>query len=131
MKYLHTMIRVGDLDKSIYFYSEVLKFKLISREDYKDGNFTLAFLRAPSDDSNAPVLELTYNWGVSKYELGTAFGHIAYEVPSIINFQKEIQKLGFDLSWGPKKSPSGTRSIAFLTDPDRYKIELLEPHNLF
>lgn len=128
MKYLHTMIRVGDLEKSIYFYCEVLNFEFLSREDYKDGNFTLVFLRSPGDDNNGPVLELTYNWGITKYELGEGYGHVAYEVPSIIDFQKRIQKLGFDLSWGPKKSPSGSKMIAFLTDPDGYKIELLEPH---
>ena len=129
MKYLHTMIRVGDLEKSIYFYCEVLNFKLISREDYKEGSFTLVFLRAPNDDIDAPYLELTYNWGVTKYEIGSGYGHLAYEVPSILEFQKGIQKFGFDLSWGPKKSPSGSRSIAFITDPDGYKIELLEPQD--
>jgi lactoylglutathione lyase len=128
MKYLHTMIRVGDLDKSIQFYCEVLNFKLLSRQDFKDGEFTLVFLKAPNDEDNASVLELTYNWGVTKYEMGGAYGHMAYEVPSILEFQKKLQKQGHDLSWGPKKSPDGTINIAFIIDPDGYKIELLEPH---
>ena len=128
MKYLHTMIRVGDLDKSIQFYCEVLKFKFISRNDYKDGEFTLVFLQAPGDENNSSLLELTYNWGVTKYDLGTGYGHLAYEVLSIPEFQKQLQTHGHDLSWGPKKSPNGKRNIAFMIDPDGYKIELIEPH---
>ena len=127
MKYLHTMLRVKNLEKSLDFYCNVLNFRLVSKDEFKEGEFTLAFLQAPNDDSNGPTLELTYNWGVEQYEIGTAYGHLAFEVPDIFEFQKKLQKFGHDLSWGPKKSPSGKRYIAFMIDPDGYKIELLEP----
>lgn len=127
MKFLHTMLRVKDLEKSLNFYCNVLDFKLIAKDDFKDGEFTLAFIQAPSDNGDGSMLELTYNWGVSSYEMGTAYGHVAFEVENIFDFQKKLQKHGHDLSWGPKKSPSGLRYIAFMVDPDGYKIELLEP----
>lgn len=127
MKYLHTMLRVTNLEKSLDFYCNILNFKLVARNDFPDGEFTLAFLKASSDEAEGPLLELTYNWGVSAYDLGNGYGHLAFEVPDLLVFQKKLQQHDLDFSWGPKKSPSGARSIAFMTDPDGYKIELLEP----
>jgi lactoylglutathione lyase len=126
MKYLHTMLRVGDLDASLLYYTNVLGFTLLSREDFSDGEFTLAFLRAPGDDSGGPSVELTYNWGVNKYELGAAYGHLAFAVNDMAEFRARLRSKGADFSWGPKASPSGRSTIAFLTDPDGYKIELIE-----
>lgn len=98
MKFLHTMIRVGNLEKSIHFYCEVLNFKFLSQQDHEEGKFSLAFLQASGDENTSAVLELTYNWGVTKYDMGTAYGHVAYEVPSILEVQKNLQKHGYDLS---------------------------------
>ena len=126
MKYLHTMLRVGDLDASLAYYTGVLGFTLLSREDFSEGAFTLAFLRAPGDDTGGPTVELTYNWGVSTYERGGAYGHLAFAVNDMAEFQARLRAKGTDFSWGPKASPSGRSAIAFLTDPDGYKIELIE-----
>lgn len=126
MKYLHTMLRVTDLEKSLHFYIEGLGFTLVSRNDYPEGEFTLAFLRAPEDDSSSSMLELTYNWGKNKYERGEAYGHMAYLVSSIAEIQKKIQAKGYDLSWGPGASPNGKSVLAFIDDPDGYEIELIE-----
>ncbi len=126
MKYLHTMIRVTDLEKSLRFYVEGLGFTLVSKNEYPDGKFTLAFLRAPGDSNDGPMLELTYNWGQDKYERGDAYGHMAYLVNSITDVQKKIQTKGYDLSWGPGASPNGKSVLAFIDDPDGYEIELIE-----
>ncbi len=126
MKYLHTMIRVTDLEKSLHFYVEGLGFTLVSKNEYPDGKFTLAFLRAPGDSNEGPMLELTYNWGQDKYERGDAYGHMAYLVSSITDVQKKIQAKGYDLSWGPGASPNGKSVLAFIDDPDGYEIELIE-----
>jgi len=125
MKFLHTMIRVTDLEKSIRFYCEGLGFKLLSKNEYPDGKFTLAFLRAGQDSDNGPQIELTHNWGTKEYTRGDAYGHVAYQVDSIEEVQKRLQKSGFDLSWGPGKTPNGKRAMAFVDDPDGYEIELL------
>ena len=125
MKYLHTMIRVVDLEKSIRFYTEGLGFTLVSRNDYPDGKFTLAFLRSGNSD-NEPMIELTYNWETSKYERGNAYGHVAYSVDSIDKVRERLRKHGYDLSWGPGSTPNGRRTMAFVDDPDGYEIELLE-----
>ena len=133
MKYLHTMLRVGNLDRSLHFYCNVLNFELINREEHPEGKFTLAFLRSkvaganPSGTAESdPQLELTYNWGVDSYELGGAYGHLAFGVDSIEAVQLDLQKAGLDLSWGPSSSPSGRSRIAFIKDPDGYAIELIE-----
>ena len=126
MKYLHTMIRVTDLDKSLHFYVEGLGFILVSKNEYPDGKFTLAFLRAPGDSGESAMLELTYNWGQDKYDRGDAYGHMAYLVNSITEIQKKIQTKGYDLSWGPGASPNGKSVLAFIDDPDGYEIELIE-----
>lgn len=126
MKYLHTMLRVTNLEKSLHFYEKGLGFKLLSRNDYSDGEFTLAFLRAPGDGENGPSLELTFNWGKTNYEKGDAFGHLAFLVSSISEIQKELKVHGYDLSWGPGASPNGKSVLAFIDDPDGYEIELIE-----
>lgn len=127
MRYLHTMFRVTDLERSLRFYTLGLGFTLVSRRDHADGKFTLAFLRAPGDAGDAaPMLELTHNWETNAYTRGDAFGHVAYRVESIAAVQSRLVQHGFDLSWGPGKTPDGKRAMAFVDDPDGYEIELLE-----
>lgn len=125
MRYLHTMIRVGDLDRSVDFYTRVLGFVEVKRSDYPDGKFTLVFLRAPGDSDEGPLLELTYNWGVEQYDLGTGYGHIALQVDSMDVIAKSLASAGLGFSWGPGKTPDGKTTMAFVDDPDGYKIELL------
>jgi len=122
---LHTMLRVGDLDRSIAFYSEVLGMRVLRRNDYPDGKFTLAFV-GYQDETEGAVIELTYNWGVDKYELGTAFGHIALEVEDAYAACDEIRKRGGKVvrEAGPMKH--GSTVIAFVEDPDGYKVELIQ-----
>ncbi|HGG60003.1 MAG TPA: lactoylglutathione lyase [Gammaproteobacteria bacterium] len=126
MRYLHTMIRVGDLQRSIDFYTNVLGFHEIRRSDYPDGKFTLAFLQASGDQGDGPMLELTYNWGVDNYDLGTGYGHVAYQVESIEAIGEALQKAGMTFSWGPGETPDGRKKMAFIDDPDGYKIELIQ-----
>ena len=130
MKYLHTMIRVTDLKKSLRFYCEGLGFKVVKQNDYEKDRFTLVFLRAPGDDGTdphqIPMIELTHNWDTSSYTRGDAYGHTAYKVASIADIQKRLRIAGYDLSWGPGKTPDGKRAMAFVDDPDGYEIELLE-----
>jgi lactoylglutathione lyase len=125
MRLLHTMLRVGDLDRSIAFYTEVLGMHVLRRNDYPDGKFTLAFV-GYQDEKDGAVIELTYNWGVDKYELGTAFGHVALEVEDAYAACEEIRKRGGKVvrEAGPMKH--GTTVIAFVEDPDGYKIELIQ-----
>ena len=125
MRILHTMIRVGDLDRAIAFYTEVLGMHLLRRNDYPEGKFTLAFLGYGSEAESA-VIELTYNWGVDSYELGTAFGHVAIEVDDVYAACVDIKLRGGDVvrEAGPMKG--GTSVIAFVQDPDGYKIELIQ-----
>ena len=125
MRVLHTMIRVGDLERSLRFYTEVLGMKLLRRKDYPGGKFTLAFV-GYGDESEHAVIELTYNWGVDKYELGNAFGHIAVGVTDIYKTCEEIKKRGGKVvrEAGPMKH--GSTVIAFVEDPDGYRIELIE-----
>jgi lactoylglutathione lyase len=126
MRYLHTMIRVTDLERAKRFYTEGLGFALESERRFEDGRFTLVFLRAPGDDKAGPMIELTHNWDTSAYERGNAYGHVAYEVKSIADVQARLRAGGYDLSWGPGKTPDGRRAMAFVDDPDGYEIELLE-----
>jgi len=128
MRILHTMIRVGDLDKSIAFYTDVLGMRLLRREDYPEGKFTLAFVGYGSEADEA-VIELTYNWGVSAYDLGTAFGHIALEVDDAYAACDEIRRRGGNVvrEAGPMKG--GTTVIAFVQDPDGYRIELIQKNS--
>lgn len=125
MRVLHTMLRVGDLDRSINFYTEVLGMQVLRRNDYPDGKFTLAFVGYGSEEDGA-VIELTYNWGVDKYELGTAYGHIALAVPDAYAACNEIKARGGKVvrEAGPMKH--GTTVIAFVEDPDGYKVELIQ-----
>lgn len=126
MRYLHTMIRVTDLEKSIHFYTQGLGFELVSQDDYPDGRFTLAFLRSCADPENGPMIELTHNWDTKSYTKGDAYGHVAYAVDSVDAVQEQLKKNGYDLSWGPGLTPSGKTKMAFIDDPDGYEIELLE-----
>lgn len=127
MRYLHTMFRVTDLERSLRFYTEGLGFNLISRRDHPEGKFTLVFLSAPGDvGDGAPMLELTHNWETAAYTRGDAFGHVAYRVESIAAIQARLKERGYDLSWGPGRTPDGKRAMAFVDDPDGYEIELLE-----
>ncbi len=125
MRILHTMLRVGDLDRSLAFYVDVLGMRLLRRKDYPEGKFTLAFV-GYEDESEAAAIELTYNWNVEKYELGTAFGHVAVEVPDAYAACEEIKRRGGNVvrEAGPMKG--GTTVIAFVQDPDGYKIELIQ-----
>ena len=125
MRVLHTMLRVGDLDRSIKFYTEVLGMQVLRRNDYPDGKFTLAFVGYGSEEEGA-VIELTHNWGVDQYELGTAYGHIALAVPDAYEACAEIKQRGGKVvrEAGPMKH--GTTVIAFVEDPDGYKVELIQ-----
>ena len=124
MRLLHTMLRVGDLDRSIAFYTEVLNMKLLRRKDYPDGEFTLAFV-GYGDESENTVIELTYNWGVDSYEPGNGFGHIAIEVDDVYQATAEIKKRGGNILREAGPMNAGTTIIAFVTDPDGYEIELI------
>ncbi|MBL8447795.1 MAG: lactoylglutathione lyase [Zoogloeaceae bacterium] len=125
MRMLHTMLRVGNLERSLDFYTQVLGMTLLRRQDYPDGKFTLAFV-GYQPESEGAVLELTYNWGVEQYELGTAYGHIALEVPDAYRACEDIRTRGGKVvrEAGPMKH--GTTVIAFVEDPDGYKVELIQ-----
>ena len=125
MRILHTMLRVGDLDRSLKFYTEVLGMRLLRRADFPDGKFTLAFVGYQSEVEGA-VLELTFNWGVDKYDIGTGYGHVALEVDDACAACDEIKRRGGTVTReaGPMKHDSTV--IAFVQDPDGYKIELIQ-----
>ena len=123
---LHTMIRVRDLDKSIDFYTRHLGMKELSRKDYPSGEFTLAFL-GYGDEATSTVIELTHNWGQKEpYDLGTGFGHLAIGVPDIYGTCAELEKAGVKIPRPPGPMKHGGSVIAFVEDPDGYKIELIE-----
>lgn len=124
MRILHTMIRVGNLEKSIQFYTEVLGMKLLRQKDYPDGEFTLAFIGYGEEAENT-VIELTYNWGTDRYELGEGFGHIALEVDDVYQAAENIRKRGGKVIREPGPMNAGTTIIAFIEDPDGYAIELI------
>ncbi len=125
MRILHAMLRVGDLDRSLKFYTEVLGMKLLRRHDYPQGNFTLAFV-GYHDEKEGAVLELTYNWGVEHYELGTAFGHIALEVDDAYQACEMVKTKGGKVTREAGPMMHGTTVIAFVEDPDGYKIEFIQ-----
>lgn len=125
MRILHTMLRVGDLEKSLAFYTEVLGMRLLRRQDYPDGRFTLAFVGFQPESEGA-VLELTHNWDTPRYELGNGYGHVALEVDDAAAACAEIRARGGKVvrEAGPMKH--GTTVIAFVEDPDGYRIELIQ-----
>jgi len=125
MRILHTMIRVGDLKRSIEFYQEALGMTLLRQKDYPEGKFTLAFLGYGPESEQAAV-ELTYNYGVEQYALGDAFGHIAIGVEDIYRACENIKRKGGKVTREPGPMKHGTTVIAFIEDPDGYKIELIE-----
>lgn len=124
MRILHTMIRVGDLDRSLDFYTRVLGMKLLRRKDYPDGKFTLAFV-GYGDESDTAVLELTHNWGVEKYEVGTGYGHVALGVDDVRAAVEKIRAAGGKVVREPGPMQHGSTMLAFVEDPDGYRIELL------
>ncbi len=125
VRLLHTMIRVYDLEKSIAFYTEQLGMTLLRRMDFPEGKFTLAFVGYGSEASHA-VIELTHNWGHEPYEIGTGFGHIALGMQNIVAACEQFAKAGVKITRPPGPMKHGTTSIAFIEDPDGYKIELVE-----
>ena len=124
MRILHTMLRTGDLDRSIQFYTEILGMKLLRRKDYPEGKFTLAFL-GYGDEAQHSVIELTYNWGVDRYEMGTAYGHIALEVDDVYRATEEVKNRGGKILREAGPMNAGTTIISFIEDPDGYPIELI------
>ncbi len=128
MRILHTMIRVGDLERSIDFYTRALGMTVLRRRDFPDGKFTLAFLGYGPEDTH-PAIELTYNYGVSRYEVGSGFGHIAVGTDDIRAACDAVRRAGGQIAREPGPMKHGTTVIAFAVDPDGYKIELIErPH---
>ena len=125
MRLLHTMIRVGDLDRSIAFYTEVLGMKLLRRKDYPDGKFTLAFV-GYGDESEHAVIELTHNWETKSYEIGDGFGHIAVAVADAYKACEDVKAKGGKVTRPAGPMKHGGSVIAFVEDPDGYKIEFIE-----
>ncbi len=125
MRMLHTMLRVNDLDESLRFYTETLGMKLLRKKDYEGGRFTLAFVGYDDEDKTA-VLELTHNWDTKSYELGTAYGHIALGTSDIAAAVEKIRAAGGKITREPGPMKHGTTVIAFVEDPNGYKIELIQ-----
>jgi lactoylglutathione lyase len=125
MRLLHTMLRVGNLELSIQFYTEVLGMRLLRSKDFPDGRFTLAFL-GYEDEAHATVLELTHNWDTSHYDLGNAYGHIAIEIDDIYACCEEVRQKGGKVVREPGPMKHGSTVIAFVEDPDGYKIEFIQ-----
>ena len=124
MRILHTMLRVGDLQRSIDFYTRVLGMKLLRKSENSEYKYTLAFV-GYGDEKDEAVIELTYNWGVSEYELGSAYGHIALEADDIYATCDALRATGAKITREPGPVKGGTTVIAFVEDPDGYKIELI------
>lgn len=125
MRILHTMLRVGNLERSLHFYTDVLGMRLLRKKDYPEGKFTLAFV-GYNDESEDSCIELTYNWGVDNYESGNAFGHIAIGVEDIYSTCEAIKLHGGQVVREPGPMKHGSTVIAFVVDPDGYKIELIQ-----
>lgn len=125
MRLLHTMLRVGDLARSLAFYTEVLGMRLLRQQDYPDGKFTLAFVGYGPESEHA-VIELTYNYGVERYDIGTAFGHIALEVDDAYRACDDIRQRGGKIAREAGPMKHGRSVIAFVEDPDGYRIELIQ-----
>lgn len=125
MRLLHTMIRVGDLKRSIDFYTQVLGMRLLRQKEYPGGRFTNAFV-GYDDESHAAVLELTHNWDTKSYDMGSGFGHIAVEVEDAYKACEEVRKRGGKVAREPGPMKHGTTVIAFVEDPDGYKIEFVQ-----
>ncbi|HKE42304.1 MAG TPA: lactoylglutathione lyase [Casimicrobiaceae bacterium] len=125
MRILHTMLRVGDLQRSVAFYTDVLGMKLLRTTDRPEQKYTLAFVGF-GDESQGAVLELTYNYGVERYDLGAGFGHVAIEVPDAAKACAAVRAKGGSVTRDAGPVKGGTTVIAFVQDPDGYKIELIE-----
>ena len=125
MRMLHTMLRVGDLDRSVKFYTEVLGMKLLRTTDRPEQKYSLAFVGYDTEDK-AAVIELTYNYGVDKYDLGTGYGHIALEMPDVAKACAAVKAKGGTVTREAGPVKGGTTVIAFVADPDGYKIEFIE-----
>ncbi len=125
MKMLHTMIRVGNLDRSLAFYTELLGMKLLRKKDYPEGRFTLAFV-GYGDEAGHTVVELTHNWDTERYEIGTGFGHLALGVDDLHGTCAALRTKGAKITREPGPMKHGTTEIAFIEDPDGYKIELIQ-----
>jgi lactoylglutathione lyase len=125
MRLLHTMLRVGNLDRSLRFYCDVLGMRLLRRRDYPGGRFTLAFVGYGSEEETA-VLELTHNWDTERYQLGDAFGHVAIGVDDIYRRCDELRQKGAKIVREPGPMKHGATEIAFVEDPDGYRIELIQ-----
>ena len=126
MRILHTMLRVGDLDRSIAFYTQVLGMDLLRRSENPEQRYTLAFLGFEGGNPGQAEIELTYNWGVTQYELGSAYGHIAIGVPDAYAACERIKAAGGRVTREAGPVLGGSTVIAFVTDPDGYKIELIQ-----
>jgi lactoylglutathione lyase len=124
MRLLHTMLRVGNLEQSIEFYTRVLGMKLLRQKDYPDGRFTLAFV-GYGDESDHTVIELTHNWDTQRYDLGAGYGHIAIEVDDVYAAVEELQNRGGKVIRPAGPMNAGTTIIAFVEDPDGYQVELI------
>ena len=125
MEFLHTMIRVNDLDESLKFYCDGLGMKLLRKQDYPGGEFTLAFV-GYGDEKNSTVVELTHNWGTSSYDQGNAFGHLAIGVDDIYQTCDELKGKGISVVREPGPMAHGGAVIAFIEDPNGYKVELID-----
>ena len=125
MRILHTMLRVGDLQRSLDFYTQVLNMKLLRRKDYPEGRFTLAFV-GYGNEAETAVLELTHNWDTPSYQLGNGYGHIAIEVEDAYKACDEVNKRGGKVTRAAGPMKHGTTVIAFVEDPDGYKIEFIQ-----
>ncbi|HLS51381.1 MAG TPA: lactoylglutathione lyase [Burkholderiaceae bacterium] len=125
MRILHTMIRVGDLDRSIKFYTDVMGMRLLRQKDYPGGRFTLAFV-GYQEESEGAVIELTHNWDTSSYDLGDGYGHIAIEVEDAYKMCEEVKQRGGNVTREAGPMKHSTTVIAFIEDPDGYKIELIQ-----
>jgi len=128
MRILHTMIRVGDLQRSLDFYTQVLGMKLLRKSDYPGGRFTNAFV-GYDEESRTAVLELTHNWDTASYDLGTGYGHVAIEVDDAYRACEEVKRRGAKVTREPGPMKHGTTVIAFVEDPDGYKIEFIQRKN--